>query len=201
MALALSSRVASVVLTDPVEAMLHAARRIFQETGRENARFVSAAAEKLPFDDASFEIVSSRLAAHHFQDLDRAWQEIRRVLRPSGLFILVDTVAPDDVESARFLHEVETLRDPTHRHTLSRDQWVGLNRSNGFQVERSEVVRKEHAFEPWLERGGEDAATLKRVRERFLNAPPAAKGELVIAIRAGAVVSFSDRKLVLAARR
>jgi ubiquinone/menaquinone biosynthesis C-methylase UbiE len=201
MALALSLRVASVVLTDPVQAMLDASRRIFEESGRTNAEFIRAAAERLPFDTASFEIVSSRLAAHHFQDLDQAWREIRRVLKPSGTFVLVDTVAPDDADSARFLHEVETLRDPTHVHTLTRDQWVRLTESNRFRVERTEVVRKAHDFEPWLERGGEDAATLNRVRARFLDAPPAAMRELVIDIREGAVVSFTDSKVVLSARR
>ena len=201
MALALSLRVASVVLTDPVQAMLDASRRIFEEAGRTNAEFIRAAAEKLPLETAAFEIVSSRLAAHHFQHLDRAWQEIRRVLKPSGIFVLVDTVAPDDAQTARFLHEVETLRDPTHLHTLSRDQWVRLTESNGFRVERTEIVRKPHDFEPWLQRGGEDGAVLDRVRARFRDAPPTAKRELVVDIRDGAVRSFTDRKLVLSARR
>lgn len=201
MALALSSRVASVVLTDPVQAMLDASRTIFEEAGRANAEFVLAAAEELPFEAGAFEIVSSRLAAHHFRDLDRAWQEIRRVLKPFGVFVLVDTVAPDHAESARFLHEVETLRDPTHLHTLTRDQWLRLDESNGFRVERSAVVRKAHEFEPWLERGGEDTATQELVRERFRAAPPAIKRELVIELRDGAVVSFTDRKLVLSAGR
>ncbi len=200
MALALSPRVDSVVLTDPVRAMLDASRRIFQEAGRSNAEFVSAAAEKLPFETATFDIVSSRLAAHHFEDLAVAWQEMRRVLKPSGIFVLVDTVAPDDIESAGFLHEVETLRDPTHRHTVTRDKWIRLSESNGFQVGRTEVVRKAHDFEPWLERGGQDAATLDLVRTRFASAPAKAKTALDIVMREGVVVSFTDSKLVLAAR-
>jgi len=199
MALALSSRVNSVVLTDPVRAMLVASRRIFQEAGRTNAEFVSAAAERLPFATATFDIVSSRLAAHHFEDLDVAWQEIKRVLKPSGIFVLVDTVAPDDIESAAFLHEVETLRDPTHRHTLSRDQWLRLTEFNGFRVRRTEVVRKAHDFEPWLKRGGEDAATMARVRARFAGAPATAKNALDIVLREGVVSSFTDSKLVICA--
>lgn len=200
MALALSPRVNSVVLTDPVRAMLDAARRIFDEAGRSNAEFVSAAAEKLPFETETFDIVSSRLAAHHFEDLDVAWQEMKRVLKPAGIFVLVDTVAPDDIESAGFLHAVETLRDPTHRHTLTTDQWVRLSESNGFHVERTEIVRKAHDFEPWLERGGQGAATLDLVRTRFASAPAKAKTALEIVMRERVVISFTDSKLVLAAR-
>jgi hypothetical protein len=63
------------------------------------------------------------------------------------------------------------------------------------------MVRKAHDFEPWLERGGEDAATLQRVRQRFLDAPASAIRDLEIVVTDGRVRSFTDRKLVLAARR
>ena len=201
MALAMAPHVRSVVLTDPVGAMLDAARGVFQNAGQTNAEFVRAAAEALPFPDASFEIVSSRLAAHHFENLEVALREIARVLKPGGVVILVDTVAPDDPESARFLHEVETMRDPTHRHTLSQDAWVRLLESQGFRIDQQGVVRKPHPFEPWLQRGGEDEPTQARVRERFLHAPAKARAALEIQIADGVVTSFTDSKLVLAARR
>ena len=67
--------------------------------------------------------------------------------------------------------------------------------------EKTEVVRKAHDFEPWLERGGEDAATQQRVRTRFLEAPASAVRDLEIVTAEGKVQSFTDRKLVLAARR
>jgi hypothetical protein len=70
-----------------------------------------------------------------------------------------------------------------------------------MHVEKQEVVRKAHEFEPWLERGGEDAATQQRVRDRFLQAPASAVRDLEIVTADGKVQSFTDRKLVLAARR
>jgi len=62
-------------------------------------------------------------------------------------------------------------------------------------------VRKAHDFEAWLERGGEDAATQQRVRSRFLDAPASAVRDLQIVVNDAKVKSFTDRKLVLAARR
>ena len=200
-ALALAPRVARVVLTDPVDAMLTAARGVFQDAGVRNAEFVMAVAERLPFPDADFDIVTTRLAAHHFDDVALAMREVGRVLRPGGLFIFIDTLAPDDGESAAFQHEVELLRDPTHRLIHTQGEWIAFAAEAGFRVEKMEVVRKAHDFEPWLERGGEDAATLQRVRERFLTAPPSAVRDLAIAVRDGMVLSFTDRKIVLAARR
>jgi SAM-dependent methyltransferase len=124
-----------------------------------------------------------------------------RVLRPGGLFIFVDTTAPEDPESAAYQHEVELLRDPTHRRIYSEREWTAFIEQAGFRVEKSEVVRKAHDFEPWLERGGEDAATQQRVRAGFLEAPASAVRDLEIVVADGQVKSFTDGKLVLAARR
>ncbi|HKV29588.1 MAG TPA: class I SAM-dependent methyltransferase [Candidatus Dormibacteraeota bacterium] len=200
-ALALAPRVSSVVLTDPVPTMLATARRLFTEAGVRNAEFVEAGAERLPFVEESFDIVTTRLAAHHFDDVALAFREVARVLRRGGLFIFIDTLAPEDSESAAFQDEVETLRDPTHRHIYRQREWIAFCEQAGLRLEKTEVVRKSHPFEPWLERGGEDAATQQRVRNRFLDAPASAVRDLEIVIGDGRVTSFTDRKLVLAARR
>ena len=200
-ALALAPRVADVVLTDPVEAMLATARRLFQTAGLWNAQFVRASAEQLPFPKASFDIVTTRLAAHHFDDVALAMSQVARVLQPGGIFIFIDTTAPEDPESAAYQDEVEQLRDPTHRRIYTEREWIAFCEQAGLRIEKQEVIRKAHDFEPWLERGGEDAVTQQRVRARFLEAPASAVRDLEIVTADGRVKSFTDRKLVLAARR
>jgi ubiquinone/menaquinone biosynthesis C-methylase UbiE len=200
-ALALAPRVSSVVLTDPVPTMLATAERLFNVAGVRNAEFVKAAAERLPFPDVSFDIVSTRLAAHHFDDVPLAMGEVARVLRPGGVFIFVDSLAPDDAESAAYQDEVERLRDPTHRRIYTQREWIAFCEEAGLRVAKTEVVRKTHDFEPWLERGGEDAATQERVRARFREAPAPAVRDLEIVVDGARVMSFTDRKLVLAAQR
>lgn len=200
-ALALAPRVATVVLTDPVDAMLATARRVFRDADVQNAEFEQAIAERLPFPTASFDIVTTRLAAHHFDDVARAVREVARVLRPGGRFVFIDTVAPEDRASATYQDEVERLRDPTHRRIYRQDEWIAFSERAGLHTERVEIVRKAHDFEPWLLRGGQDAATMQRVRERFLQAPPGAVAALEITAVDGRVTSFTDRKLVLGARR
>src|SRR5690606_39820909 len=62
-------------------------------------------AEDLPFADGSFDLVTCRIAPHHFADVQRAVHEVARVLRPGGLFLLIDSVAPEDPELDEFLNE------------------------------------------------------------------------------------------------
>ena len=52
-----------------------------------NAEFKLGSAYKLEFEDNSFDIVTSSLVLDHVQDLEKAAEEIQRVLKPGGLFI------------------------------------------------------------------------------------------------------------------
>lgn len=49
-----------------------------------NVRFVDGSAEHLPVPDGTVDLVVSSLSAHHWDDLEAAVREIRRVLRSSG---------------------------------------------------------------------------------------------------------------------
>jgi ubiquinone/menaquinone biosynthesis C-methylase UbiE len=49
------------------------------------AETVATEAEELPFEDESFDIVFGHAVLHHIPDLDKAFAEFRRVLRPGGM--------------------------------------------------------------------------------------------------------------------
>ncbi len=48
---------------------------------------VATEAEELPFDDESFDIVFGHAVLHHIPDVERAFAEFRRVLRPGGAIV------------------------------------------------------------------------------------------------------------------
>jgi SAM-dependent methyltransferase len=73
-----------VTATDLSTAMLATVERNAREAGLGNIAFRQADAEALPFPDASFDVVTSRLGAMYFVDFQRALSEIKRVLKPGG---------------------------------------------------------------------------------------------------------------------
>ena len=95
-----------------------------QEAARKqqnNMTFVLGTAEKLPFLDESFDIVISRLAFHHFKNIQESFQEMVRVLRPGGKLVLIDMEAVKERLRDRE-DEIETWRDHYHIQNLSRDE-------------------------------------------------------------------------------
>ncbi len=86
-ALALAQRVGAsgrVTATDLSEGMLQLARQHADAAGLANISFRLADAQALPFDDASFDVVTSRLGVMYFVDVQMALREIARVLKPGG---------------------------------------------------------------------------------------------------------------------
>jgi len=76
---------AEVFAVDPNEKRISLARRNHPEI---KSRVASA--ESLPFSDAYFDRAYSTMALHHFSDLGRALEEIARVLKPGGSYVVVE---------------------------------------------------------------------------------------------------------------
>jgi ubiquinone/menaquinone biosynthesis C-methylase UbiE len=72
-----------VTATDISQGMLDSLKATAHRLGLEVGT-VRAEAERLPFDDASFDVVFGHAVLHHIPDLPTALAEFRRVLRPGG---------------------------------------------------------------------------------------------------------------------
>jgi ubiquinone/menaquinone biosynthesis C-methylase UbiE len=115
-------------------------------------------AEELPFADESFDLVVTRIAPHHFDDVARAVAEMARVSR--GLVLVEDTLyVSEEVE------EAERLRDPTHVRSYSEQEWRDLLDAAGLEVEALEQFEKRHALTEWLDRAQTPEADRARVVE------------------------------------
>jgi ubiquinone/menaquinone biosynthesis C-methylase UbiE len=115
-------------------------------------------AEQLPFADGSFDVVVSRIAAHHFDDLGQAMGEMVRV--SNSVVVIEDMLYRTEDEQ-----EAEKLRDPTHKRSLSTEEWRELLESGALEVEQELFFTKTHDFDEWLARTGCEGADAARVRE------------------------------------
>jgi SAM-dependent methyltransferase len=119
---------------------------------------VLAPAEHIPFDDGAFDVVVTRIAPHHFEDIRAAVAELERV---SNRLVVVE----DTLYSSERHEQAEKLRDPTHVRSYTEDEWRELLTEAGLEVEQVECFEKEHPLEDWLARTGCEGAEAERVRE------------------------------------
>ena len=65
--------------------------RVAKEKRIDGAEFVVSSADKLPYPDETFDIVTCSQSFHHYPYPEKAMLEAKRVLKPGGLYILSDT--------------------------------------------------------------------------------------------------------------
>jgi len=156
----LAPRVRAVVAVDATEAMLEAGRIEAKRAALRNVVFMHADAARLPFLDASFDIVVSRFAVHHFEDPAVQVAEMRRCLRMGGRLAIGDLIADPDPEVAATQNGLERLRDPSHTRMLSLERLAELVGST--DVEFRDVERK---LGPWLEQTQTPPEARAEIRE------------------------------------
>jgi ubiquinone/menaquinone biosynthesis C-methylase UbiE len=200
-ALALAPHVARVTASDLTPAMLEAARAFLTAQGASNVDYVVADAEALPFLAGSFDLVTVRIAPHHYADVGTACHEVARVLRPGGRFVLVDNVAPEDGALDAFVNAIERRRDPSHVRCYTEREWHTLLRAAGLTVTHAERERKTHDFADWTARTGMPAAERAALEREMLAAPPEVQTHFAVVAHAGQVASWSCDVLIALANK
>lgn len=142
----------AVTALDLSERMLAAVAGEAARRGLGNITCRQGVAEALPFADGSFDAVVSRFSAHHWRDVAAGLVAARRVLRPGGLCVMIDTVAPAESLSDTFLQAVELLRDPSHVRDYTGAEWHRFAADAGLAVARAEPFRIRLEFGSWVTR-------------------------------------------------
>ena len=85
-ALSLAPHVRQVIGLDLTAAMLTEACSLADKRGIDNVRFCRGDSERLPFASQSFDVVTCRVALHHFPDVASAVREMARVCQAGGVY-------------------------------------------------------------------------------------------------------------------
>lgn len=195
-AFAFAPHVAQVIATDITPEMLPVAAKLAAERGIGNVSLETADAEDLPFADAEFDLVTCRIAPHHFPHIDRFVAEAARVLRGGGILAVVDNVVPEGA-AGEYVNRFEKLRDPSHYRALSLDEWRAAFAEAGFSAIYAEVAPKRMEFQPWAERMGASVETIAELRRLLTDAPPEAAAYLRPGEVDGGLVFFLSEAIVI----
>jgi ubiquinone/menaquinone biosynthesis C-methylase UbiE len=199
-ALAFAAFAELVVGYDLTAPMLNAARRFATERGATNVAFAAGDVESLPFHDA-FDIVTCRIAAHHFANVGPAVRQMAQALRPGGALLLQDIVGHDDPAAAAFILEVERRRDPSHVRAYRAVEWKALLRGAGLTIMDEALVSKVRPWREWTGRMrmSEDA---RADLEHFVRESPAARREaFAFRLTGDGIDCFTDRMILIRADR
>ena len=128
-----------VLATDPTLAMLLQGRRLGLQRRLANLALGQSVAEALPIASESVDLVTSRVAAHHFADLAAALDEVHRVLKAGGVLVMADSIAPEDDGMARWMNDVELRRDFSHVKNWKASELETMLAVRGMSIRRKAV--------------------------------------------------------------
>ncbi|WP_368505829.1 class I SAM-dependent methyltransferase [Alkalihalophilus sp. As8PL] len=194
---ALALHVNEVFATDLTKAMLENTSTHLKKSF-ENIKFVIADAEKLPFLDRTFDVVTCRIAPHHFPTPKDFISEAARVLKPGGLFLMIDNVVPEDRELATFMNTFEKMRDESHVACLPVSRWESYLKGEEMEEVRSLKKKKTYRFPGWVERTTTSSAQVNGVHQYILQASKRVHDYFQVEIQSEKVASVTvDEWMIL----
>lgn len=168
MARTFAPHVRQVIATDLSLPMMRAAG---QTIDAPNVQFVAEDAENLAFADASFDLVTCRIAPHHFPDVFRFVTESVRVLKPGGTLLVQDLTVPDDERAARYVDSFYRLRDPSHQRCYAGYEWQGMLLDAGLTVTHTEAIEHVIGLAAWVEQQACSPYVVERLHLMLKQAP------------------------------
>ena len=200
-ALRFAPHVAQVIATDITPTMLEAAQAFIAGQGATNVAFRLADAEDLPFAGGTFDLVTCRIAPHHFADGPRFVRQGWRVLKKGGMLLVQDPALPEDEQAARYIDAFERLRDPSHNRAYAETEWVAMFQAAGFEIAHAEQIVKQHAFIPWAERQDCTPQAIARLVGMVARAPQAVLEWMQPCDWGTAQATFVNRHILIAGRK
>jgi ubiquinone/menaquinone biosynthesis C-methylase UbiE len=195
-AYAFAPHVARVWATDITDEMMRLVRAEAEKRKLANVRVAYAKAEALPFEDGVFDLVTCRIAPHHFDSIAAFLDEVRRVLKPDGAFALVDNVVPAG-SVGDFVNAFERFRDPSHLRAWTTEEWRTALARHAFRIAHEEELSKDMEFASWA--GRHDANMQAFLRAMLDETTPAVK-EFLDPKGNGSALTFRLREALFIAK-
>ena len=129
--------------------------------GLANVRTTYAKAEALPFEDASFDLVTCRIAPHHFDSIPNSSPRCTACSSRAALVAMVDNVVPAG-SVGDYVNAFERFRDPSHLRAWTMEEWRDALGKAGFAITHEEQIYKQMEFKSWAARHDANMQALLR---------------------------------------
>lgn len=146
---ALAPFVEDITCLDLTEEMLEQGKRLAEESGLKNIYFRTGNAEKLPYEEETFDLVITRLSFHHFINPVIPFREMQRVLKNGGKLVVWDMEATEE-PLRKIDDKIEKLRDPSHTRILSREEFEEMFEKD-FWLQCEETTLVPVKLKSWME--------------------------------------------------
>jgi ubiquinone/menaquinone biosynthesis C-methylase UbiE len=162
-------------------------------TAREKNGLCCAAcgvSDHLPFRDNSFDILTCRIAMHHFKSPAGFFKEAKRVLRPLGWMVLIDSIV--DLDDS-WLNVIEYIRDRTHIRSYRLEEILDFAEDD-LRLITFQCLFKKHDFPEWASRLNEGEDAVRKIEQAFNDLPEDIQKELEIVKTHGRITAYTDKK-------
>jgi SAM-dependent methyltransferase len=171
---------------DPSSDMLAVVAQEAATRGDEGIETCVGAAEVLPFENNTFDLVVTRYSAHHWTSVPRALAECARVTVPGGRLVVIDVIAPETPLFDTALQVIEFLRDASHVRDYRVSEWGAMQRAAGFGEPTATRWKLPLEFKSWIARIGTPPARVAALQAVFAELP----NEVVEYFQIGPELSF-----------
>lgn len=168
-----AGRAARVVAADITPAMAATTTRLAAGRGLTGVKAAVADAESLPFADHSFDLLTCRLAFHHFPNPRAALAGFARLLKPEGTLGFTDNFTVLNRQAAGYYNAFEKLRDPSHHWVYPLPRLQAMLQQAGFTLDASHNLSKELEFNAWADRQNVSAANKEKLLDMMRHIPEA----------------------------
>jgi ubiquinone/menaquinone biosynthesis C-methylase UbiE len=165
-----------VTAYDPSAEMLEVVAQVAAERGLEQVIDTCVgAAEVLPFEASTFDVIATRYSAHHWASVPRALAECARVLAPGGRMVVIDVIAPESPLFDTSLQVIEFLRDASHVRDYRASEWRTMYQAAGFAEPALTTWKLAIDFKDWIARIGTPADRIAALDSVFSELPSEAR--------------------------
>jgi ubiquinone/menaquinone biosynthesis C-methylase UbiE len=199
-ALAFAKAGAQVIATDLTPAMLETAKTFITSQGVHSVGFQEASAEALPFESQSFDVVTCRIAAHHFAEPGKFVAEVARVLKAAGMFLLVDNISSADMMLAKVMNYIEKTRDPSHVWAYSIPTWLNWLTEARLELHHLTRFKRSKNYPYWTNYAQTPQTVIAELEHYILSLPQSQQTYFQLTTKEGRLETLAHEVMVLMAK-